>query len=168
MNEDKNGGWKKRIKPQSTHEVIDDSHLDATTWVYIAAWCTFATILYFLRFAVAAIGFLVTGSDLNTLFLSYLLEGPVLLLSVYISHGLIFRRTNMRKVFPWAALVFLGGYSSFSDSYTLEIVQSSGMRMDLFEAIYFGGFIFFLVFSYKYFSNLSPARYAEKTNTKES
>jgi len=168
MNEDKNGGWKKRIKPQSTHEVIDDSHLDATTWVYIAAWCTFAAILYFLRFAVVAIGFLVFSSDLSTLFLSLLLDGPVLLLSVYISHGLIFRRTNMRKVFPWTALVFIGGYSQFRDSYILEIVQSAGMGMDLFKAIYFGGFIFFLVFSYKYFSNLSPARYAEKTNTKES
>ena len=168
MNEDKNGGWKKRIKPPSTHELTDDAHLDATTWVYIAAWFTFATILYFLRFAVNAIGFLVTGSELNTLFLSFLLDGPVLLLSVYISHGLIFRRTNMRKVFPWAALVFLGGYSAFSDSYTLEIVQSAGIGMDLFKAIYIGGFVFFLVFSYKYFSNLSPARYAEKTNTKES
>lgn len=160
--------WKPKSNLSSTQEVIDDSHLDATTWVYLAAWFTFAAILYFLRFALAASGFLVFSSDLNTLFLSLLLDGPVLLLSIYVSHGLIFRRTNMRKVLPWTALVFIGGYSQFSDSYTLEIVQSSGIGMDLFKAIYIGGFVFFLVFSYKYFSNLSPVRYAEKTNTKES
>mgnify|MGYP006082233735 CR=1 FL=1 len=160
--------WKPKSNLLSTQEVIDDLHLDAATWVYIAAWFSFATILYFLRFAVAAIASLVFSSDLNSLFFYMLLDGPILLLSIYISHGLIFRRTNMRKVFPWTALVFIGGYSQFSDSYILEIIRSAGMGMDLFKAIYFGGFIFFLVFSYKYFSNLSPARYAKKTNTKES
>ena len=145
-----------------------DTHLNASTLVYLVAWFTFAIILYFLRFATATIGFLIFSSDINTLFLTLLLDGPILLLSMYISHGLIFKRTNIRKVLPWTALVFLGGYAQFSDAYTLEIVQSADMEMGLFKGIYICGYTFFVIFTYKYFSNISPARWLEKATTKES
>tara|TARA_B110000259_G_scaffold143145_1_gene161239 strand:+ start:759 stop:1262 length:504 start_codon:yes stop_codon:yes gene_type:complete len=160
--------WKPKSNLLSTQEVIDDLHLDAATWLYIAAWFTFAIILYLLRFAIASIGFVIFSSDSNTLFLTLLLDGPILFLSMYISHGLIFKRTNIRKVLPWTALVFLGGYAQFSDAYTLEIVQSADMEMSLFKAIYIGGYTFFVFLTYKYFSNVSPARWLEKTTIKES
>jgi len=146
----------------------EDTHLNSSTLVYLVAWFTFAIILYFLRFSIASIGLVIFSSESNTLFLTLLLDGPILFLSMYISHGLIFKRTNIRKVLPWTALVFLGGNAQFSDAYILEIVQSADMEMGLFRAIYIGGYTFFVFFTYKYFSNVSPARWLEKTTIKES
>ena len=152
--------WKSKSKIDE--EILDDKHLNASTLIYLAAWFSFAFILYFLRFSVANIGFLIFSSDVNTLFLTLLLDGPILLLSTYISYGLIFKNTNLRKVFPWTILVFLGGYSQFSDPFTVEVIQSSDISGDIFKAIYIAAFSGFIFFGHKYFSSLTPTRWAEK------
>jgi hypothetical protein len=154
--------WKPKSKSTLDKEIVDDKHLNSSTNIYLVAWFTFAIILYFFRFSIASIGFLIFSSDVNTLFLTLLLDGPILLLSIYISHGLIFRKTNLRKVFPWTILVFLGGYSQFSDPFTIEVIQSTDVSIDLFKAIYFAGFGFFIIFGYKYFSSLTPTRWVAK------
>jgi len=154
--------WKSKSKSTIDEEKLIDEHLNSSTLIYLAAWFSFAIILYFLRFSLASVGFLIFSSDVNTLFLTLLLDGPILLLSIYISHGLIFRKTNLRKVFPWTILVFLGGYSQFSDPFTIEVIQSTDISIDLFKAIYFAGYGFFIIFGYKYFSSVTPTRWVAK------
>ena len=154
--------WESKSTSNINKELLDDKHLNSSTEIYLAAWFSFAIIVYFLRFAVASIGFLTFSEDVNTLFLTLLLDGPILLLSMYISHGLIFRKTNLRKVFPWTFIVFLGGYSQFDDPFTIEIITSANISEDLFIAMYFAGFAFFIFFGYKYFSNLTPKRWVPK------
>ena len=159
---DNENPWKPKSTLTNDKELLDDRHLNASTTIYLAAWFLFAIILFFLRFSVASIGFLTFSEDVNTLFLTLLLDGPILLLSMYISHGLIFRKTNLRKVFPWTVLVFLGGYGQFSDPYTIEIIASTDIAEDVFKTIYFVEFALFIIFGYKYFSSLTPTRWVAK------
>lgn len=154
--------WESKSTSNINNELLDDKHLNSSTGIYLAAWFSFAIILFFLRSALASIGFLTFSEDVNTLLLTLLLDGPILLLSMYISHGLIFKKTNLRKVFPWTALVFLGGYGQFSDPFTIEVIANTNINEDLFKAIYFAGFAFFIIFGYKYFSSLTPKRWVPK------
>jgi len=153
---DEKDEWKVQSKSE---KFTAEKHLDSSTLIYIVAWFTFATIAFFSRFAIAWIGFFIFSEEINVLFLTLILDGIILFLSLYVSHGLIFKRTNIRRVFPWLILVLLGGYGQFSDPDTIAIISGSNISSDYFKAMYVGSFGLFIFLSHKYFSSLTPARW---------
>ena len=151
--------WKTQSESKQSN---DEKHLDSSTFVYIVAWFTFAIFVYVLRNILAIIGFQIFSEEINILYFTLLLDWIVLLLSIYISHGLIFKKTNIRRVFPWFIIVFFGSYGQFSDPYVVEIITNANMSRESFLPIYIGSFGLFLFLSHKYFSSLSPTRWVSK------
>lgn len=141
----------------------DEKHLNSSTFVYIVAWFTFAIFVYVLRNILAIIGFLIFSEEINALYFTTLLDWVVLFLSIYISHGLIFKKTNIRRVFPWLIIVFLGSWGKFSDPYVYEIMTNANLSSESFLPIYLCSFGLFVLLSYKYFSSLSPTRWVSKS-----
>ena len=159
------------VKKQATEPsdvMLDDAHLDAPTWHYIVGWFLFASIRYLGVLAMSVVVYLVFEiSDVNVLLIVGLLDGPLLLLSLYISHGLIFTRTNMRKVFPWFFLVFVGGYASVNEPEAVQAFADGGIDHSLLEILFSAGILFFIFFSYRYFKNLEPTRWVAKIKKEE-
>jgi hypothetical protein len=159
------------VKKQATEPsdvMLDDAHLDAPTWHYIVGWFLFASIRYLGVLAMSVVVYLVFEiSDVNVLLIVGLLDGPLLLLSLYISHGLIFTRTNMRKVFPWFFLVFVGGYASVNEPEAVQAFADGGIDHSLLEILFSAGILFFIFFSYRYFTNLEPTRWVAKIKKEE-
>ena len=157
----------KKQSTESTNIVLDDAHLDAPTWHYLVGWFLFASIRYLGVLAMSVVVYLIFDiSDVNVLLMLGLLDGPLLLLSIYISHGLIFTRTNMRKVFPWFLLVFVGGWSSVNEPEAIQVFTDGGHS--LLEIFFSASFLFFIFFSYRYFTNLEPTRWVDKIKTEKS
>ena len=157
----------KKQSTESTNIVLDDAHLDAPTWHYLVAWFSFVSIRAISIFVIAKIIYLLfDASDVTFYLIVYLLDGPLLLASIYISHGLIFTRTNMRKVFPWFLLVFVGGWSSVNEPEAIQVFTDGGHS--LLEIFFSAAFLFFIFFSYRYFTNLEPTRWVDKIKTEKS
>lgn len=158
----------KKQAAESSNIVLDDTHLDAPTWHYIVGWFLFASLRYLGVLVMSAVIYLIFDiSDVNVLLIVGLLDGPLLLLSLYISHGLIFKRTNMRKVFPWFILVFAGGYASVDEPEVIQTFADGGIDDSLLGILFSAGFLFFIFFSYKYFKNLEPTRWVAKIKKEE-
>jgi len=160
------------VKKQATEPsdvMLDDAHLDAPTWHYIVGWFLFASLRYLGVLVMSAIVYLIFDiSDVNVLLIVGLFDGPLLLLSIYISHGLIFKRTNMRKVFPWFFLVFVGGYASVTEPEVVQTFADAGKDDSVLRVIFIAGVLFFIFFSYRYFTNLEPTRWVAKIKKEES
>ena len=158
----------KKQAAESSNAMLDDTHLDAPTWHYIVGWFLFASIRYLGVLGMFAVVYLIFEiSDVNFLLVIGLLDGPLLLLSIYISHGLIFTRTNMRKVFPWFFLVFVGGYASVNEPEAVQAFADGGIDHSLLEILFSAGILFFIFFSYRYFTNLEPTRWVAKIKKEE-
>jgi len=153
----------KKQSTESTNIVLDDAHLDAPTWHYLVAWFSFVSIRAISIFVIAKIIYLLfDASDVTFYLIIYLLDGPLLLASIYISHGLIFTRTNMRKVFPWFLLILVGGFGSVNDPEIIQAFIDAGINHSRLEAIFIAGVLFFVFFQYRYFTKLEPTRWVDK------
>jgi len=158
---------KQAIEPSDV--MLDDAHLDAPTWHYLVGWLLFVTLRYSGGFILGVILYLLFDiSDIALALAVSIIDGPLMFCSLYISHGLIFTRTNMRKVFPWFFLVLIGGFGSINDSEVYQVYAEAGVDHLWAESTFFAGFIFFIFFSYRYFTNLEPTRWVAKIKKEES
>ena len=73
----------------------------------------------------------------------------------------------MRKVFPWFFLVFVGGYASVNEPEAVQAFADGGIDHSLLEILFSAGILFFIFFSYRYFTNLEPTRWVAKIKKEE-